>query len=69
MINVKHPWQAVPTELIEYAVNLSKSEDEFKKRTAFLLLDVGVETLFKLILACQKKLQKQAWVSPKRIKR
>lgn len=50
MINVKHPWQAGPTELIEYATTLSESEKEFDKLIAYLLIDLGVETLFKAYL-------------------
>jgi hypothetical protein len=50
MATITHPWQKGPAELIEVALtNLHKSDD-FHQRIAFLLLDVGVETLFKAFL-------------------
>ena len=48
---VEHPWQKTPTNLISYARELTKSEDEFKKQLGFLLLDVGVETIFTVFLS------------------
>lgn len=49
----EHPWQLGPTELIKYA--LEHLDDkinnvDFNNRVAFLLLDIGVETLFKVYL-------------------
>ena len=49
-MNTNHPWQSGPTELIKYAIEHLHREGEFNQRIAFLLLDVGVETLFKTFL-------------------
>ena len=46
----QHPWQNGPKELIEYALQHLHKETDFDQRIAFLLLDVGVETLFKTFL-------------------
>lgn len=47
-----HPWQNGPAEIISYALELihDKHNKEFNNRIAFLLLDIGVETLFKTFL-------------------
>ena len=45
-----HPWQHGPTELISYALEHMHGDTDFDRRLAFLLLDVGVETLFKTYL-------------------
>jgi len=45
-----HPWQNGPTELIEFAIEHLHKETEFDQRISFLLLDVGVEILFKTFL-------------------
>lgn len=50
MSTTNHPWQNGPTELIEFALQRIQREADFDKRLAFLLLDVGVETLFKTFL-------------------
>ena len=50
IIEVVHPWQRGPTELIEYAIDHLHREDEFHLRVGFLLLDLGVETLLKAFL-------------------
>jgi hypothetical protein len=50
MSQIQHPWQNGPTELIEYAIQHLHRETDFDKRLAFLLLDVGIETLFKTFL-------------------
>jgi hypothetical protein len=47
---VDHPWQREPAQLIAYALEHLHREGEFEQRIAFLLLDVGVETLFKTFL-------------------
>ena len=47
---IKHPWQAGATELIKYAIEHQQKENAFSQRIAFLLLDIGVETLFKTYL-------------------
>lgn len=50
MVNLDHPWQVGPTELIEFALDRMRYGSEFDRRLAFLILDVGVETLFKTFL-------------------
>ncbi len=50
MIKTKHPWQTGPTELIEFALDRMHKGSDFDRRLAFLMLDVGVETLFKTFL-------------------
>ena len=50
MIKTQHPWQAGPTELIEFALDRMHKGSDFDRRLAFLILDVGVETLFKTFL-------------------
>src|SRR5687768_8807840 len=50
MIKTQHPWQVGPTELIEFAVERMHKGSDFDRRLAFLILDVGVETLFKTYL-------------------
>jgi len=49
-MEVQNPWQSGPTELIRYAIKHLHRSSEFDQRIAFLLLDVGVETLFKTFL-------------------
>lgn len=46
----QHPWQNGPTELIVHAIEHYQRETESDNRTAYLLVDVGVETLFKTYL-------------------
>ncbi len=50
MIKTQHPWQVGPTELIEFALERMHAGGDFDRRLAFLILDVGVETLFKTYL-------------------
>ena len=50
MIKTQHPWQVGPTELIEFALGCMHKGEDFDRRLAFLILDVGVETLFKTFL-------------------
>jgi len=50
MIKTQHPWQAGPTELIEFALEHMHKGGDVDRRLAFLILDVGVETLFKTFL-------------------
>lgn len=50
MIKIVHPWQTGPTELIEFALERMHQGSDFDRRLAFLILDVGVETLFKTVL-------------------
>jgi hypothetical protein len=47
---VQHPWQSGPTELIAHAIEHYRRGTESDNRIAFLLFDVGVETLFKTFL-------------------
>ncbi len=50
MVKIDHPWQVGPTELIEFALERMHQGGDFDRRLAFLILDVGVETLFKTFL-------------------
>jgi hypothetical protein len=50
MTKTQHPWQTGPTELIEFALDRMNKGSDFDRRLAFLILDVGVETLFKTFL-------------------
>lgn len=50
MIKIQHPWQTGPTELIEFALDRMNKGSDFDRRLAFLILDIGVETLFKTFL-------------------
>lgn len=45
-----HPWQITPTELIKKAIEFLDRDTEHDRQIAFLLLDVGIETLFKTFL-------------------
>jgi hypothetical protein len=45
-----HPWQNTPTELFQYAIVHLERGGDFDLRIGFLLLDIGVETLFKTYL-------------------
>lgn len=49
-IQTDHPWQVTPSNLIAYGIEHSKKQDEFSRQIALLLLDVGIETLFKVYL-------------------
>lgn len=50
MTKAQHPWQVGPTELIEFALERMHKGRDFDRRLAFLILDVGVETLLKSYL-------------------
>jgi hypothetical protein len=50
MIKTTHPWQVGPTELIEFALERMHKGSDFDRRLAYLILDVGVETLCKTYL-------------------
>lgn len=50
MNKIQHPWQTGPTELIEFALDHMRKGSDFDRRLAFLILDVGVETMFKTFL-------------------
>ncbi|MFH2102156.1 MAG: hypothetical protein ABIJ39_02210 [Chloroflexota bacterium] len=47
---IQHPWQIGPTELIEFALERMHKGSDFDRRLSFLIMDVGVETLFKTYL-------------------
>jgi hypothetical protein len=55
MAAITHPWQNGPTELIEFALANLYGSDDFHQRIAFLVLDIGVETLFKTYLTLPDK--------------
>jgi hypothetical protein len=50
MAIIPHPWQNGPKELIEHALYHLHLHTDFDQRIAYLLLDVGVETIFKTFL-------------------
>ena len=50
-IDFEYPWQITPTKLIEFGIELLGKTDAFEKQVGFLLVDVGVETLFKVYLS------------------
>ncbi len=50
MVKAPHPWQIGPTELIEFALERMHKGGDFDRRLAFLVLDIGVETLLKTYL-------------------
>jgi hypothetical protein len=49
-METRHPWQSGPTELISYALRHLHRPGDFYQRIAYLLLDVGVETLLRTYL-------------------
>ena len=50
-----HPWQDGPAELIAHGLqHLDQNREDFDRRMAFLLFDLGVETLFKTFLLLDK---------------
>ena len=50
MTTEQHPWQRGPAEVIGFALQLMERQSDLSQRIAFLLLDVGVEALFKVYL-------------------
>lgn len=44
------PWQKTARNLILYAYRFQKATDEFERQVGYLLLDVGVETLFRVFV-------------------
>ncbi|MBI4672025.1 MAG: hypothetical protein HY741_10225 [Chloroflexi bacterium] len=52
----QRPWQKGATELISHALLHLHKNSEFDQRIAFLLLDVGVETVFKTFLTLGEKI-------------
>ena len=65
-MNVIKPWQTTPTELIKQAIDFLHQDTEGTRQIAFLLLDVGVETLFKIFLLLPETITKVDMKSPKR---
>jgi hypothetical protein len=49
-METRHPWQKGPTELLSHALDHLHRPSEFDRRIAFLLLDIGVETLLRAYL-------------------
>lgn len=50
-----HPWQDGPAELIVHGLqHMLQNREDFDRRMAFLLFDLGVETLFKTFLLLDK---------------
>lgn len=66
MAVITHPWQYTPTELIECALGYMDKPSDLDQRLAFLLLDVGVETLFKTYLTLPDEVIKASLPYPKR---
>jgi len=44
------PWQSIPSRLISHAIEHTKKNTDFDKIMAYLIIDVGVETIFKVFL-------------------
>ncbi len=44
------PWQKTAKNLIRYAQKFQNTNDEFERQVGYLLLDVGVETLFRVFV-------------------
>ncbi len=55
---IQSPWQRTPAKLISYGVEHSKKKGDFDRQIGFLLLDVGVETLFKVFLGLPESVTK-----------
>ena len=50
-----HPWQDGPAELITHGLqHMHLNREDFDRRMAFLLFDLGIETLFKTFLLLDK---------------
>jgi len=57
-LETEYPWQDTPTKLIMYAIELAENGGEFLRHIAFLLLDVGIETIFKTFLSIDINISK-----------
>lgn len=55
---IVHPWQSGPTEILTYALNHFHNSTDPDRRIAFLLLDVGVETVLKTYLQLPQEIIK-----------
>ena len=51
MNNFEHPWQITASLLIIHAKEHAQKSTDFDKQMAYLLVDIGVETMFKAYLA------------------
>ena len=49
--HTEYAWQQDPTDLISIAIELMARSSEAHRKVAFLLLDLGVETLFRNYLS------------------
>ena len=65
-MSANHPWQLFPSDLILYALDHLHRPSEFDQIVGFLLLDVGVETLFKVFLMLPDKVIKTTMSYEKR---
>lgn len=54
---IRHPWQQVPAELIAHGLqHKNQGSEDFDLRVAFLLFDVGMETLLRTFLLLDRRL-------------
>lgn len=58
MAQAKHPWQAGPAELCEYALGLLEKRTDVDNRISFLLFDVLIELIFKTYLLLPESISK-----------
>ena len=68
MSKPKNPWEIGPTELIEFALERMHGGSDFDRRLAYLILDVGVETLIKTYLTLPEKITEVVTSSDERYK-
>jgi len=58
-IEFDHPWQTTPTRLIQFGLEFLEEYTKYHdKLVAFLLIDVGIESLFKIYLSLDKEVTK-----------
>lgn len=50
-MKVEHPWQTVPAEIINFALDKWLESTDSSRRIAFLLFDLGIELTFKAYLS------------------
>ena len=55
----KLPWQITASKLIGLAKEFYKPDDDFSRQVAYLLLDVGVETTFRIFLSLSNRKTKK----------
>ena len=51
---ITSPWQSTPALLISYALELMEKEGDADHQIAYLLIDVGIETIFKNFLSLDR---------------